>query len=407
MATLKKAFALFLVVTLLAGCAPGNPGSTTPTIEATDTSVPPTATITPTVTEIPPTPTPTVTPTPEPVVFGPADFPEGVNPLTGLEVEDPDILDRRPVIVKVQNLPRTDRPQFGLSLADLVYEYYTEQGTTRFTAIYYGQDAELVAPIRSARFFDIHINEMYKGVFVFGGAYYLLLNRLMESDFADKLIIEADRWLPAVRRFDPGARNYLSVDTAALQEVLEKNNVDNTRPNLDGMLFSPEVPDGGEDGSQVIARFSAAIYNRWDYDPETGRYLRFSDTENDITGGENEVYEQLTDALTEQPIAADNVVIVLVRYEIRDPRADAEVLDMQLLGQGPAYIARDGKLYEVQWQRLNRDSVLTLVDAEGNPFPFKPGQTWFEIMAANTTVTSTDTDDDGKLLWRFDFHSDW
>ena len=33
------------------------------------------------------------------------------------------ILNRRPILIKVENLPRKDRPQYGLSLADIVYEY--------------------------------------------------------------------------------------------------------------------------------------------------------------------------------------------------------------------------------------------------------------------------------------------
>ena len=88
--------------------------------------------------------------------FGPFNFPTDINPLTGLST-DPAILDRRPLLIKVSNLPRDVRPQSGLSRADIVYEYYTEEGTTRFIAIYYGQDAEQVGSIRSARFFDEHI----------------------------------------------------------------------------------------------------------------------------------------------------------------------------------------------------------------------------------------------------------
>ncbi len=75
--------------------------------------------------------------------FGPVDFPVDINPLTGLSTE-PTLLDRRPMLIKISNLPRDVRPQFGLSWADIVYEYYTEEGTTRFIAIYYSQDAEQV-----------------------------------------------------------------------------------------------------------------------------------------------------------------------------------------------------------------------------------------------------------------------
>ena len=83
----------------------------------------------------------------------------------------------------MSNLPRAVRPQSGLSRADIVYEYYTEEGTTRFIAIYYGRDAEQVGSIRSARFFDEHIIRMYRGLFVFGSADQRVRDRLYNSDF--------------------------------------------------------------------------------------------------------------------------------------------------------------------------------------------------------------------------------
>jgi hypothetical protein len=35
--------------------------------------------------------------------------------------------------------------------------------------------------------------------------------------------------------------------------------------------------------------------------------------------------------------------------------------------------------------------VISLVDANGNPFPFKPGNTWFEVMGFNSMRAVTDT----------------
>lgn len=402
---MKKAIELAILLTVvisLTGCSllpTPIPTATVAqnTIAPSNTPEPPTATVEPTATE---TPTETSTPLYPPEGIGPVGYPYDVNPLTGLKVENADLLNRRPIVIKVENLPRKDRPQYGLSLADIVYEYYTEQGTTRFSAVYYGQDAEQVMPIRSARFLDMNFIRMYKAVFVFGSAYYLLYDRLFSSDFADRLIIEYRDACPAVCRFDPGGKNYLYADTAALQDYLARRGIDNSRQNLDGMFFKLESPEGGQPAEQVFTRFSSAIYNRWDYDPASGKYLRFAETENDI-GGNNPQYAQLTDALTEEPIAVENLVVMFVRHSRIDPRADIEVLDASMLGTGPAYIARDGLIYQVQWKRMAEDQVLTLVDENGDPFPFKPGQTWVEVFALNSTA-----EQDGSA-WRFLFLKDW
>src|SRR5690606_27983510 len=92
-----------------------------------------------------PTPNPTQIPTSEPTAIvalpvGPDNYPDGVNPLTGLKVEDPELLNRRPVIMKISNHQIDYQPQWGLSKADLIFEYYIGWGANRFAALYYGQD---------------------------------------------------------------------------------------------------------------------------------------------------------------------------------------------------------------------------------------------------------------------------
>jgi hypothetical protein len=73
---------------------------------------------------------------------------------------------------------------------------------------------------------------------------------------------------------------------------------------------------------------------------------------------------------------------------------DPEVIDIQLIGSGPAYLFRDGQVYQVTWQR-SADSVITLAGSDGSPFPFKPGTTWFEIVGMRTTL------DQSGPGWRF------
>ncbi len=115
-----------------------------------------------------------------------------MDPLTGLEVSDPTLLDRRPMLIKVSNIPRNNRPQWGLSLADLVFEYYTEEGATRFAAIFLGNNADTVGPIRSGRFIDAQLVDGYKAIFAFGSAYVVEWNRFTHSDFANRLVIEGN-----------------------------------------------------------------------------------------------------------------------------------------------------------------------------------------------------------------------
>lgn len=381
---------LIAAMILISACAPASiaaPTATLPEIESPTATLAPTATLTA-------LPTPTVEYPAE--GYGPANFPANINPLTGLPAANPTLLERRPLIIKVENLPRADRPQMGLTAADLVYEYYTEMGTTRFAALFYGQDAAQVGPIRSARFFDISLIRMYKAVFAFGSAYDDLLEKLHSAEFSDRLVVEGSQNCPPMCRFEPQGRNYLITDTSQLSAYITAKNVSggNGRQNLDGMFFQQQIQAGGENVTQFFVRFSGAIYNRWDYDAATGRYLRWVD-QSDAINPKDEVYGQLVDRTNQQPIAFDNVVVLEMPYEHLVRTADMEVVDMAFSGYGKAYLFRDGKAYELRWQRLTSDEVVSLVDAAGKPFPLKPGTTWYEVLGESSTL------DDSQPAWRF------
>jgi hypothetical protein len=388
----KFPYLLVLAAVLLSAC--GSAARITPTAiaaaTATATLIEPTATATDT-----PAPSPTATVvttfTPTPTYpfagYGPANFPANVDPLTGLKVADPSLLNRRPMVIKVSNLPRNNRPQWGLTLADIVFEYYTEEGTTRFAAVFYGSDASRVGPIRSGRFIDGDIVRGYKAVFAFGGAYVAEMNRYTHSDYANRLVVEGAN--SPLTRYDPNGANDLVVNTADLSAYATRIGI-NGKQDLNGMSFNYNLPDGGQPLDQIYVRYSSAIYNRWDYDSASGTYLRYSDTADAAAGIAGEKYAQLTDRLTDKPVAFDNIVVLYVNHELYSPG----IYDILLSGSGNAYAFRDGQAYKVKWHRADTD-VLSLTNPDGSAFAFKPGTTCFEVIGLNSTLTQTDQS------WRF------
>jgi hypothetical protein len=389
---MKRLALLALLLLLAAACQPVPASPLTP---ETLTPIPAGALNLPSATALTADAAPTIAPAVTADVLTPP-TPATVNPLTGLPVADPQLLERRPVLVKIQNVPRESRPQWGLSKADIVYEYYIEYGDTRLAALYYGNNADMIGPIRSARHIDQHIIQSTAAIFVFGGAYQELYTLLSESSFGDRLVREGPNTYPALFRYEPQGDNFLMLNMAALPEIIEFYQIDNARPNLEGMTFSKTPPPGGVPAAQIFVRFSGGMYNRWDYNPADGSYLRYADAQNDIERT-NPVYDLLTDRLSGEPIQADNVVVLLAEYEsLRD---DAEVYDVGLdhPDGGTAYAARGGLIYTLKWQRQADNGLLILVDANGAPFPLKPGQTWFEVVGLASDVSSE------KNAWRFTF----
>ncbi len=381
-------------VTPVTATVPFVPATDTP-IGPTDTPVPPTATATPEP-SLTPTEVPSPTPLPEGQI-GPVNFAPDVDPLTGLTVSDPNVLFRRPLAIKVSNYPACVRPQAGLSLADLVFEHYAEGPTTRFTAIFYSHDAPKVGSIRSARLIDLELPAMYQALFAFSGASPGVLEKLKAADFAPYVI--SPEFEPGHPAFFRVPIDSLTPDCQALEHTLftstdklwadaDKKNI-NQRPTLTGMAFNPQPPAGGQ-----VAGVVSVIYDgefvQWNYSEAAGAYFRYANG------------QQHKDTLTDAQISASNVVVVLanhvftlilenlIGYNPKTGKGGSHSIEIQLWGTGPAIVFRDGQAYPVSWVRQDRAGVLGLVDANGQLFPLKPGNTWFELAALDTPVKQLD-----------------
>lgn len=391
--SLKRSFFIFILFSLtLAGCNLMKPAAAPTAVEQpteTLTSVPPTATT---------APTPEATPTVAQVDYGPTNFPANVNPLTGLPVNDPTRLERRPISIKIQIFPRDDRPPFALALADIVYDYYQNNGLTRFNAIFYGNDAEQVGPVRSGRLFDSEIVRMYKAIFAFGGADKRILKTFFNSDFSDRLVLEGAMNCPPMCRVEPNGANYLVANTKEMGPYVVSKGATNDRQNLDGMKFQFQTPPNGVPGVQIFNRFSISSYNRWDFDQASGRYLRFQDTQEDA--GQGEGYAALMDRVTNTQIVADNVVVLLIPHEYAYKSGNSEIVEIKMGDSGIAYAFRDGYAYELKWTRQSPDAIFSLVFPDGTPYSYKPGITFYEVMG---TSSSIDKKDNGVWLFEIKF----
>jgi len=74
----------------------------------------------------------------------------------------------RPISIMIENSEGA-RPQTGLDKANIVYEVLAEGGITRFLAIYYDQDSEIVGPVRSARPYFVSKSLEHQAIYVHVG----------------------------------------------------------------------------------------------------------------------------------------------------------------------------------------------------------------------------------------------
>src|SRR5688572_6042890 len=91
--------------------------------------------------------TSTLQPLPYPTSYGPDEFPEGFNPLTGQRVSDPARLEYPAILLSISHFPPEARPQAGFSFTPFVYEYYITEGATRHVGVIYGEFPEPEIPL--------------------------------------------------------------------------------------------------------------------------------------------------------------------------------------------------------------------------------------------------------------------
>jgi hypothetical protein len=355
---------------------------------STNTPAGPTATPTSTATSTnPPPPTATSTPSATPIPNGPYSYPENMNSLTGMEYPDEVSRARVNLIVKISNYPPVVRPQTGINMADLVYEYEAEGGVTRFAAIFRSQVPPLVGSIRSGRLMDMELMTMYRANLAYSGTSEPI-QRLFLSNYPYRLITpsigdaQGDTCLDTP--FCRLPREGLAFEHTLFgnpQQMWDISTIRGTNQGYKarGFAFSDTPDANGVTTNDIFIKWFGQGEARWQYDEASGHWLRF-------TGGQPHL-----DKGDGQQIWADNVIAVIAYHDDRPDLfpegANYTSLQVRLWREEgdsmlPAVLFRDGQAFQGFWDRPNRDdgTALFLMYGNNEPIKLKPGRTWVSVV---------------------------
>lgn len=354
------------------GCGGGEPApSVTPYITHT-----PLPTFTP-VQAAPPTAEPTATATPAPTPTPTPRRPDDVNPYTGLRVDDPTKLQRRPLLIKIENHKHA-RPQFGLTKADLVYEYRIEYGFTRFAALFITETPEKVGPARSARPMDVELVPQHDAALCFSGAA-VPTKKLMNE--AGIVRMGNDKYSePYYYRVNRGPdiawEHTLYTNVAELRKLLASLGEERPAPQQ-GFIFD-QTPPQGQPVIKIEVNFSSSAVASYTYNPETKRYKR------QFNG------EDFLDAETGAPIENRNIIVQFVKGEesifVNDALGGTYLYVYEMIGEGRALVFRDGVMVEGKWQRRETNQETLFLDGDGNEVKLAPGATWILCVLVDQEV---------------------
>lgn len=319
----------------------------------------------------------TVTPTveesrsapPEPVV------PE-VWPLTGVETDK--LKDRPAIAVKIENSSAA-RPQTGLDKADVVWETIIDFDISRLIAVFHSKVPEGIGPIRSVRPMDMDVVAPYGGPLVFSGAQSGILALVSKSGIQG---MNNDYAAPGMYRvgFRAAPHNvYGDVPVFVANADDEHSEAPPQQFAFARTAAQATATLTGTAHDSIDLRMSAYSSPSWDWDADTGRWLRWEGS------------QKATVASGDQ-IGAANVVAVVADHPDSgfDAQKGAPVPTYDLVGRGTALVASGGKTIEVTWRKESMDAPMELLTADGAVVELAPGNTWVELVPSGSGSFTTD-----------------
>jgi hypothetical protein len=283
--------------------------------------------------------------------------PPPVQPLTGLPLDDPALLARVALVVKVSN-DKGARPQAGLNDADIVFEAWGA-GPTRFATVWHSRDADFVGPIRSCREQDINLVGSFNGaVFACSGGNPGNIALLRDSDMLLVTEGQGPGWELDPHRKRP---HKTRANTAFLRS--------NAGPERTGPAQQFHYRGVGEPAvaGEPMSGFDLQIqqvFVQWRWDPATGTYLRAQDLRPHLLGDDNQV-------------TTENIAVVWLDYN--PSHTDRRSPDGQTTGTNPVLVFTGGRMVTGTWTRADRLNPFTFTDDAGAPILLTPGRTFVEL----------------------------
>ena len=287
-------------------------------------------------------------------------------PLTGKQrTGGKDAIVRPMIAVKVEN---TDAayPLAGLERADVIYEEPVEGSITRFAALFQCKDAGRVGPVRSARTTDPKILVQYSDepLLAYSGA-----NPKVESALNAAGVVsltETSANVAYVRDESRSAPHNLFVSIKKLYVIAKRSGADLSMPDP-VFRYDEEVHVPSKRRTSASVAFSPSNVVGWTW--SKGAWVR------QLDGAPMESEAGAT-------IAVDNVVIqevVVTESNIVDV-AGYPSPEVKLIGEGRAWILRDGRLVIGRWRRPSLGDVTVFETKGGDEIALAPGTTFVQLV---------------------------
>lgn len=320
--------------------------------------------------------TPTLTPSPTPTPSAPPTEPTLIDGVLVYREQLQEIEARLPLAVMVDNFATGARPQINLDKADLVFEAVAEGGITRFLAVYWRNDPDVIESVRSARVYYMDWAAELDAIFVHWGFATSDGPADVPSAISRLGLRHLDGFyygLPLFER-DPNRSNPHDgiANSGALWDQAAGNGWSGP-PAIDAWRFKDDDLDRADAvaANRVDLGFGGPFLSdyavTWIHDPQTNSYQR-------TMGGTPH-----KDGASKQYIRAKNVAVMVT--DVWSAGDGTAHLLYRTTGQGRAIVFQDGVAIEGTWEKPSPAERTRFYDSDGKEIAFNRGQTWVEVLA--------------------------
>jgi hypothetical protein len=302
----------------------------------------------------------------------PSQAPVTVWPFT--QLPGPSDAAEKPVLaIKIENDPSV-RPQYGLDMADLVFEELVEGGMTRFVSIFQSEIPEEAGPVRSGRHVDASLVAPVADYFVFSGAARATLSHFSKV-IPDSVVLSTEG-APGMHRtnYHRAPHNLFIYP----QELIDSNRA--AVSETDGFFVKPttEAAVTGTAVTKVAVKFSQGSKPNWTWDPATSLWLRDDGKKPHM-------------AISGKQLSATSLVVLRVTETDAGYKGSTGgyVPRSVVTGTGKGYLIVGETMTEVTWSKADDVAQMTLTDAAGNVVHPAAGKTWVELITTSGDVSFT------------------
>lgn len=277
-----------------------------------------------------------------------------------------------PACVMIENAAFSGvRPQSGLSSASVVYEVIVEGGITRLMAVFAGEQADPVGPVRSARDTYLEFASEYNCAYVHAGGSYTAVTALprLGMRYIDALREAKWFWRDSTK-YSP---HNLFTNTNNLYEAITQGHSWTQEPTYESWKFvTDEKIPFGETVKEVNVRFGGSYDVTYTYNSDGKHYDR-------LNGGQAHA-----DANTGKQLTVRNIIVQHV--PVGDFIEGKGRVNFGVTGEGVVEIFRNGVVTKGTWKKTDRLDRTRFYDESGEQIALVRGNSWVEIVPEGYSV---------------------